>query len=134
PDPYVASKMRAPIAALHGADGLAVEGQVPGPVAWQDPDVRWKPRTIELMFAKAPDAGLREDALSVYGDFDALDVTRDWSARNVQPERVDADVRVALAKPAAHRPITDQDALALFRAEGPALDALCRVADELRAE
>ena len=35
---------------------------------------------------------------------------------------------------AAHRPITDADALALFRAEGAALDALCRVADDLRAE
>ena len=33
-----------------------------------------------------------------------------------------------------HRSITDADALALFRAEGSALDALCRVADDLRAE
>jgi FO synthase len=134
PDPYLASKMRGPVSALLGADGLAVEGQVPEPVAWQDPDVHWKPRTIELTFAKGPDAGLREDALSVYGDFDALDVTRDWSAQDVRPERLDVDIKVALAKAAAHRPITDQDALALFRAEGPALDALCRVADELRSE
>src|SRR4249920_3737263 len=95
PDPYVASKMRAPIGALLGADGLAVEGQVPEPVAWQDPDVHWKPRTIELTFAKGPDAGLREDAMSVYGDFDALDVTRDWSTRDVTPERLDVDIKVA---------------------------------------
>jgi FO synthase len=134
PDPYLTSKMRAPVAALLGSDGLAVEGQIPEPVAWQDPDVRWKPRTISMTFAKGPDAGLREDALAVYGDFDALDVTREWATRDVHPERLDADIKQALSKAEAHLPITDQDALALFRAEGPALDALCRAADDLRAE
>jgi len=134
PDPYLTSKMRAPVAALLAADGLAVEGQIPQPVAWQDPDVRWKPRTISMTFAKGPDAGLREDALAVYGDFDALDVTREWITRDVHPERLDADVKRALSKAEAHLPISDPDALALFRAEGPALDALCRTADDLRAE
>jgi len=134
PDPYLASKMRAPVGALLGHDGLAVEGQVPEPVAWQDPDVRWKPRTIDLQFAKTPDAGLRDDAMAVYGDFDALEVTRDWSKRDVHPERLEMEIRVALTKAASHRALTDQDALALFRAERPALDALCRVADDLRAE
>jgi FO synthase len=134
PDPYLASKMRAPVAALLGADGLAVEGQIPEPIPWQDPDVRWKPRTIELTFAKGPDAGLREDAVAVYGDFDALDVTRDWSSRDVHPERLDVDIKRALARAAEHRPISDEDALALFRADGSALDALCRVADDLRSD
>ena len=134
PDPYLTSKMRAPVAALLGADGLAVEGQIPEPMAWQDPDVRWKPRTISMTFAKGPDEGLREDALAVYGDFDALDVTREWATRDVHPERLDADIKRALSKAEAHLPITDEDALALFSAEGPALDALCRVADDLRAE
>jgi FO synthase len=134
PDLYLASKMRAPVAALLGADGLAVEGQIPDPLAWQDPDVRWKPRTISMTFAKGPDAGLREDALAVYGDFDALDVTREWATLDVHPERLDADIKRALSRAEAHLPITDQDALALFLAEGPALDALCRVSDDLRAE
>src|SRR4029079_726937 len=39
-----------------------------------------------------------------------------------------------LRKAEAHRPVSDADALALFRAEGASLDALCRVADDLRAE
>ena len=134
PDLYLTSKMRAPVAALLGADGLAVEGQIPEPVPWQDPDVRWKPRTISMTFAKGPDAGLREDALAVYGDFETLDVTREWAVRDVHPERLDADIKQALSKAEAHLALTDQDALALFRAEGPALDALCRVADDLRAE
>jgi FO synthase len=50
------------------------------------------------------------------------------------PARLDAEIRSALAKAQAHRPITDDEALALFQAEGDALDALCRVADDLRAE
>ncbi len=134
PDPYLAGKMRAPVAALIGANGRAAEGRIPDPIPWQDPDVQWKPRTIELTFAKGADAGLRADALSVYGDFDALDVTRTWAAAEVAPERLDADITAALRKAERHAPLTDDDALALFRAEGAALDALCSVADGLRSE
>jgi FO synthase len=126
--------MRAPVAALLGEDGLAVEGQIPEPVSWQDPEVRWKPRHIALTFAKAPGAGLRDDAEQVYGDFEALEVTRDWASRDIAPERLDADIKRALAKAAAHRPISDGEALALFGAEARALEALTRVADDLRAE
>ncbi|HEY8019386.1 MAG TPA: bifunctional FO biosynthesis protein CofGH [Actinomycetota bacterium] len=134
PDPYLAGKMRAPVAALMGPDGRAVQGQRPEPIAWQDPEVTWKPRTIDLMFAKGAQAGLRDDAGAVYGDFDALEVTKAWATRDVQPERLDADIKAALAKAASRRAITDDAALALFGAEGAALDALCRVADDLRAE
>ncbi|MGZ8595099.1 MAG: 7,8-didemethyl-8-hydroxy-5-deazariboflavin synthase CofG, partial [Actinomycetota bacterium] len=134
PDPYLAGKMRAPVAALMGPDGRAVQGQRPEPIAWQDPEVTWKPRTIDLMFAKGADAGFRDDAGAVYGDFDALEVTKAWATRDVHPERLDADIKAALAKAASHRAITDDAALALFGAEGAALDALCRVADDLRAD
>jgi len=135
PDPWIAGKMRAPVSALLGADGLGVDGQRPAPIPWQDPEVSWRPRTIALTFAKHQGAGLRADAEVVYGELDALEneVTRAWSAARVDPARLDTDVRSALAKAAARRPINDAEALALFRAEGPALDALCRVADELRA-
>src|SRR5437899_1255253 len=136
PDPWVAGKMRAPVSALLGQDGLGVDGQRPAPIAWQDPEVSWRPRTIALTFSKHQGAGLRADADIVYGELAAVDndVTRAWSASRVDPARLDADVRAALAKAAEHRPITDAEALALFRADGPALEALCRVADELRAE
>ncbi|MEP6476835.1 MAG: 7,8-didemethyl-8-hydroxy-5-deazariboflavin synthase CofG, partial [Actinomycetota bacterium] len=134
PDPFLAAKMRAPVAALLGADGLAVEGQIPQPVAWQDPEVRWKPRAIALTFSKAAGAGLRQDAEQVYGDFEMLEVTREWAARDIAPERFDADIKRALKKAAAHRPLSDREALTLFDAEGPALDALAHVADDLRAE
>ncbi len=128
PDPWLAGKMQSPVAELLGDDGLAREGQVPAGVAWQDPDVQWKPRLIDLSFAKGSDAGLREDAESVYGDFDSLSVGRR------EPERLDRDVRSALSLAARGRSLTDDQALTLFSAQGGSLEALCRVADDLRRE
>jgi FO synthase len=135
PDPYLAGKMRAPVAALMGQDGRGVEGRRPEPTPWQDPDVAWKPRVTALTFAKATGAGLRPDAASVYGDLQTLDneVTQRWVTERIAPERLDADIRSALRKAASRRPIDDDDALALFRADGGALEALCGVADDLRA-
>jgi FO synthase len=134
PDPFVAGRMRAPIAALIGPDGRAVEGQIPDPIAWQDPDVAWKPRATALTFAKGADVGLRADAESVYGEIESPRVTRDWSVAEVPPARIESDIRSALRKAARHRAVTDDEALALFRAEGPALQALCETANDLRAE
>ena len=135
PDPWLAGKMRAPVAALLGPDDLAVVGQHPAPIGWQDPELAYKPRTIALTFEKAGDAGLREDADPIYGTFsnDNL-VTAAWAAQRVEPARLDADIRDALRAASSHRSITDDQALALFRAEGPALEALCRVADDVRAD
>jgi FO synthase len=134
PDPYLAGKMRAPVATLMGGDGLAFAGAAPEPIAWQDPDVQWKPRTTDLAFAKVAGAGMRADAAAVYGDFEALPASRAWVEERVAPERLDLEIRAALRKAARHEPVTDADALALFRAEGKALEALCRVADDLRRE
>jgi FO synthase len=136
PDPYIAGKMRAPVLALLGEDGRAAEGAVPEPLAWQDPDVQWKPRLIALTFDKGPAGGLRPDADAVYGDLETLDnaVTREWAAERVPPERLDAQIRTALAKASARRELDDEEALALFRADGPALEALCSVANDLRRE
>ena len=135
PDPYLAGKMRAPVEALLGEDGLAAEGSTPEPVSWQDPDVAWKPRTIDLTFAKGPEAGLRSDAGAVYGEIPPEGaVTRAWAAREVVPERLTVEIRGALRLAERHRPISDEQALALFQAEGADLDALRRVADGLRQE
>jgi FO synthase len=135
PDPWLAARMRAPVVALSGPDGLAVQGQRPEPIAWRDPEVSYKPRTIALTFEKAEGAGLRADAEPVYGTF-ANDnpVTAEWFADRPKTARLDGAIRAALRKAEAHRPITDADALALFRAEDASLEALCRVADDLRAE
>ncbi len=136
PDPFLAGRMRTPVRALMADDGLAAEGRIPEPVSWQDPDVRWKPRTTDPSFAKAPDRALREDATTIYGELPEPEDerTRAWFAERVAPERLEPEVREALRRAERHRPIDDGAALALFRAEGDALEALCSVADGLRAE
>jgi FO synthase len=138
PDPWVAGKMQAPVAALAGDDGFGREGTKPEPIKWQDPDVQWKPRQIALTFAKGADAGLREDTMDVYGDWDAIEVTatREWANRPRDPARLTGDIRRALKKATAGRPddITEREAVALFEAEGEALETLCLVADDLRRD
>jgi FO synthase len=135
PDPYLAGKMRAPVEALLDQDGLATEGRMPEPIGWQDPDVTWKPRTIDLTFAKGPEAGLRTDAGAVYGEIPAEDaVTHAWASREVASPRLSSEIRTALRRAERHRPVSDEQALALFQAEGVDLDALRGVADGLRQE
>ncbi len=133
PDPWIAGRMQEPVRRLAGPDGLAdPERPRPEPVRWQDPETQWKPRSSSLTFAKADGAGLREDAMDVYGDFEAIPATVSWAAERVSSERLDLDIKRALSKAADGRPITDNEALALFRAEGASLEALCSVADDLR--
>ena len=140
PDPWIAGKMQRPVAALANADGSPRDGESPQPVPWQDPDVQWKPREIALTYAKASDQGLRDDALAVYGDFDAFEVeaTKRWAEhrRTVDPKRLAGDIRRALKKATAGRPddITDDEAVAMFQADGEALEALCAMADDLRRD
>jgi FO synthase len=75
--------------------------------------------------------------VDVYGDFDHISVTDAWSKRDRRaPERLDADIRAALAKASSGRgaDLSEGEALALFEAEGPALEALSTEADGLRRE
>ena len=138
PDPWIAGKMQSPVRGLAGPDGLAdPERPKPEPMPWQDPEVAWKPRRIALTFAKGPAAGLRDDAADVYGDFEALGVTKAWLTRPASPpSRLGAEIRSGLRKArSGHgRNLTDQEALALFQAEGDDLAALSRAANELREE
>jgi FO synthase len=136
PDPFVSGKMRAPVRMLMGEDGLATPDAVPEPVPWQDPDVQWKPRATALDFAKRPGAGLRVDAAAVYGQIaePENEVAAAWARERTSPERLDAEIRDALRTAERRAPIDDAQALALFRAEGDALEALCGLADALRAE
>ena len=134
PDPWLAGRMRGPAEILSDVDGLAREGQIAEPVVWQDPDVIWKPREISLTFAKTAAAGLREDSLEIYGDLDLPDLTRGWTGATVAPERLSSEIRSGLTKAESGAAVTDDEALAFFRAEGAELEALCEVADGLRVE
>nr|BFD92892.1 bifunctional FO biosynthesis protein CofGH [Kitasatospora sp. Xyl93] len=74
----------------------------------------------------------RADFEDVYGDWEVL---REQVLAKGAPERLAGDLREALAV-AADDPagLTDDQALALFHADGPALDALCRIADDVRRD
>ncbi|MEU4256956.1 bifunctional FO biosynthesis protein CofGH [Streptomyces fradiae] len=115
--------------------GLARPGAVPRGLPWQEPDEAFTAtgrtdlhRTIDT---DGRTGDRRGDFDAVYGDWDAL---REAAAPGLVPQRVDGDVWEAL-RVAADDPerLTDAQALALLHADGPALDALCGVADDVRA-
>ncbi|CAL9540249.1 FO synthase [Streptomyces sp. enrichment culture] len=114
--------------------GLARPDATVGGRPWQEPDEVFQPsgrtdlhRTIDT---EGRTADRRDDFDEVYGDWSAL---REAAAPGMAPERIDTDVRAALAT-AADDPtrLTDDEALALLHADGPALDALARIADDVR--
>ncbi|MEU5209593.1 bifunctional FO biosynthesis protein CofGH [Streptomyces sp. NPDC020742] len=116
--------------------GLAVEDAPVVGRPWQEPDEGFtlsasgRTDLHHTIDTEGRTADRRDDFDEVYGDWEAL---REAAAPGMAPERIDADVRQALAQ-AADDPtrLTDPQALALLHADGPALDALCRIADDLR--
>ena len=121
------------------ATGLAREDTRPQGLPWQEPEEVFTATGRTDLHSAVDTEGRtgdrRADFDEVYGDWEAL---REQAAPGMAPdrpapERLDADVRAALAT-AADDPtaLTDAEALALLHADGPALDALCRIADDVR--
>ncbi|MGJ5898937.1 bifunctional FO biosynthesis protein CofGH [Streptomyces niveiscabiei] len=114
--------------------GLAIPDAVVEGRPWQEPEEVFEAtgrtdlhRTIDT---EGRTSDRRDDFDEVYGDWSEL---REAAAPGMVPERIDTDVRQALAT-AADDPtkLTDAEALALFHADGPALDALTHIADDVR--
>ncbi|MEV6007516.1 bifunctional FO biosynthesis protein CofGH [Streptomyces sp. NPDC051976] len=138
-EPWLDPRLVPHVRALADPDtGLAVEDAPVTGRPWQEPEEGFSAaspgtgrtdlhRTIDT---EGRTADRRDDFDEVYGDWEAL---REQAAPGMVPDRVDADVMAAL-KVAADDPtrLTDAEALALLHADGPALDALCRIADDLR--
>ncbi|MFJ6935446.1 bifunctional FO biosynthesis protein CofGH [Streptomyces sp. NPDC101132] len=116
--------------------GLARPDAVVEGRPWQEPEEVFSPSGRTDLHRSIDTEGRtgdrRADFDAVYGDWDAL---REAAAPGMAPERIDTDVRAALSQ-AADDPtrLTDAEALALLHADGPALDALTRIADELRRD
>ncbi|MFF3484047.1 bifunctional FO biosynthesis protein CofGH [Streptomyces sp. NPDC002701] len=114
--------------------GLAVPDAVVEGHPWQEPEEAFTSSGRTDLHTTIDTEGRtgdrREDYDHVYGDWDAL---REAAAPGMVPSRIDTDVRGALAT-AADDPtrLTDDEALALLHADGPALDALCQIADDVR--
>lgn len=118
------------------ATGLAREDAEVTGRPWQEPEEVFTAvgrtdlhRTIDT---EGRTGDRRDDFDEVYGDWEAL---REQAAPGLVPDRIEADVRTALSV-AADDPtkLTDAEALALLHADGAALDALCRIADDVRRD
>ncbi|MCM2427919.1 bifunctional FO biosynthesis protein CofGH [Streptomyces sp. RKAG337] len=115
---------------------LADENAKPVGLLWQEPDEAFTATGRTDLHATIDTTGRtgdrRDDFDDVYGDWESL---REQAAPGMVPDRVDGDVRSALVT-AADDPtkLTDEQALALLHADGPALDALCRIADDVRRD
>jgi FO synthase len=133
-EPWLDPRLAGHVAALADpATGLAREDAVLEGRPWQEPDGGFEASGRTDLHTEIDTTGRtsdrRDDFDEVYGDWDAL---RD---RMSAPQRFDADVKAALAR-AEQDPggLSDDEALALLHADGPELDALASLADDLRRD
>lgn len=110
---------------------------------WQEPDEAWDSTgRTDLNTAidtegrnteSRSDSGLGQELVGAFGDWDTI---REHAAGlAVAPERLDTDVLAALrAAEADPAGLTDDQYLALATAEGPDLDAVTTLADQLRRD
>ncbi|WP_440899540.1 bifunctional FO biosynthesis protein CofGH [Actinosynnema sp.] len=133
PGQWIDTRLTAHVAALAGEDGLA---QPDAPVVgreWQEPDAADTTGRADLHTAvdtEGRTGDRRGDFDSVYGDWSALSVPK-------AVERLPEDTARALrlAADAPHRLLDDTGAAkALLTADGPAQQAMARLADDLRAD
>ncbi|GAA1816777.1 bifunctional FO biosynthesis protein CofGH [Planosporangium flavigriseum] len=122
------------------ATGLAVEAARPAGQPWQEPDGGYAAAGRTDLFATIDTTGRsadrRGDFDSVYGDWAevAKHVTAVPSSGRLEAD-VTAGLRLAESDPAALLdPAREREALALFTADGEALDELARIADDLRRD
>jgi FO synthase len=112
----------------------------PAGIPWQEPDGGFESTGRTDLHASIDTAGRTDDRRgdfdTVYGDWEEL---RDQLAAAKAPERLDTDLRSAL-RLAADNPagLLDEGnadaAAALMTCDGAALDALARIADDLRRD
>ncbi|MGW2830582.1 bifunctional FO biosynthesis protein CofGH [Streptomyces sp. NPDC001286] len=134
-EPWLDPRLRPHVRALADPEtGLALPDAVVEGRPWQEPEEAFtasgRTDLHTSIDTEGRTADRREDFDEVYGDWAEL---REAAAPGMAPERIDTDVRSALAT-AADDPtkLTDDEALALLHADGPALDALTRIADDVR--
>ena len=132
-EPWLDPRLRGHVDALAGPDGLAADVR-PQARPWQEPDGGLVSTGRTDLHATVDTTGRtgdrRSDFDEVYGDWDAV---RD--AVPAPRTHVSSDVRAAL-RAAADDPagLTDGQYLALLTADGPDLDAVARLADDVRRD
>ncbi|HWE90948.1 MAG TPA: bifunctional FO biosynthesis protein CofGH [Pseudonocardiaceae bacterium] len=135
---WIDPRLAGHVAALAENGGLANESAKPIGREWQEPDggldTVGRADLNATIDTEGRTGDRRADFDTVYGDWDEL-----RTQLTVGPQRFNGDVaeglRLAAADPAALLDERHADAaLALLTADGPALETLTRLADELRAE
>ncbi|GIF07164.1 FO synthase [Actinoplanes siamensis] len=130
-------RLAAHVAALADTDGLAREDALPQGLPWQEPDDAFGTGRTDLHAAidtEGRTGDRRSDFDFVYGDWDEV-AAHVKSAPRTVPTDVLAGLRLASTNPAALLlPEHEDEAMALFNADGSALDELARIADDLRRE
>lgn len=128
------------VAALSDVDGLGAEGVCPRGLPWQEPDggieTTGRADLHSAIDTEGRTGDRRGDFDTVYGDWEAL---RTQVGQGTEVKRLPSDVRAGLAL-AADDPAALLDernsaaALALLTCDDEALETMCRLADELRAQ
>ena len=141
-EPWLDPRLRAHVMALADGHGMAAEGPLPLGLPWQEPDggfggLAASGRTelhVEIdTTGRTNDR--RGDFDAVYGDWDELRARATGQARKRSLVRFDANILAAL-RHAADSPegVGDDEALALLSADGPELEALAKLADDVRRD
>ncbi len=139
-EPWLDPRITGHVAALAGSDGLAVTGARPVGLPWQEPDGGFSSTGRTDLADSIDTTGRSEDRRadfdSVYGDWDTLRAS--YLPGPIARKRydvLDGEAREAL-RVAADNPqaLTDAQALTLMTADGAALEAVRRIADDLRRD
>ncbi|MGN6780862.1 MAG: bifunctional FO biosynthesis protein CofGH [Marmoricola sp.] len=135
-EPWIDPRLSGHVAALAGPDGLLRDGVRPTGLPWQEPDrgtiSSGRTDLHTAVDTEGRSADRRGDFDSVYGDWDEV---RAAAAATGLSSAVSTEGGRALA--AAERDpgnLSLEHALTLMTAEGSLLDAVCRLADDLRRE
>ncbi|WP_262106546.1 bifunctional FO biosynthesis protein CofGH [Arthrobacter sp. Marseille-P9274] len=139
-EPWIDPRVLPHVKALAAPDGLANEDASPVGRPWQEPDPDWadvgtgRVNLHTEIDTEGRTGDRRGDFDAVYGDWNALREEA-VAARRRAPGSGGHQVRAALAR-AENNPagLSDADYLALLSAEGPELEALAALADQVRAQ
>jgi FO synthase len=143
-EPWLDPRISAHVAALAQEDGLARPGVRPTGLPWQEPDGGFASVGRTDLFEAVDTEGRTDDRRSdfsdVYGDWDSVQTAADEVVRHLWADSVDkgpakgdglSALRAAERDPGN---LSDEHALTLMTAEGPLLEQVVRLADDLRRD
>jgi FO synthase len=138
-EPWIDPRVSAHVAALADETGLAQPGVRPRGLPWQEPDGGFVASGRTELHTEIDTEGRtsdrRADFEDVYGDWSMLRESVASTAPAAPAVTLGPDLRAALAQAETDpRALTDDQALALLTADGPALDEVRRIADTYRQE